>query len=62
MVMLLTGYSLKDSEQAVHHVVQLLVETTRLEAVPCEQITFDLPRYVKLCDLCWKNNHICDPH
>ena len=50
--MLLNGYSLKDSEQAVHHVVQLLVETTRLEAVPCEQITFDLPRYVKLCDLC----------
>ncbi|XP_020601239.1 condensin-2 complex subunit D3-like isoform X2 [Orbicella faveolata] len=43
VVMLLNGYSLKDSEQAVHHVIQLLVETTRLEAVPCEQITFDFP-------------------
>ena len=50
--MLLNGYSLKDSEQAVHHVIQLLVETTRLEAVPFEQITIDFPGYV------YYNNHI----
>ena len=41
--MLFNGYSLKDSEQAIHHVIQLLVETTRLEAVPVEQIMFDFP-------------------
>ena len=56
--MLLNGYSLKDSEQAVHHVIQLLVETTRLEAVPCEQITFDFPGYVYTLNLCWSNNHV----
>ena len=44
--MLLNGYSLKDSEQAVHHVIQLFVETTCLEAVPLEQIMFDFPGYV----------------
>jgi len=49
--MLLNGYSLRDSEQAVHHVIQLLVETTRLEAVPCEQITFDFPGYVYTLNL-----------
>ena len=43
--MLLNGYSLKDSEQASHHVIQLFVETTRLEALPVEQIAYDFPGY-----------------
>ena len=60
--MLLNGYSLKDSEQAVHHVIQLLVETTRLEAVPCEQITFDFPGCVYTLHLCKNSNHIFDPN
>ena len=41
--MLLNGYSLKDSEQVLHHVIQLFVETTRLEALPVEQMALNFP-------------------
>lgn len=44
-VTLLNSYSLKDSEQALHHVIQLFVETTRLETLPVDQITLDFPGY-----------------
>jgi len=42
-VILLNSYSLKDSEQVLHHVIQLFVETTRLEALPVEQMTLEFP-------------------
>lgn len=41
--MLLSGYSLKDSEQVLHHVIQLFVETTRLEALPADQMILNFP-------------------
>jgi len=42
-VKLLHSYSLKDSEQVLDHVIQLFVETTRLEVLPLTEMTFDFP-------------------
>ncbi|KAK2566128.1 Condensin-2 complex subunit D3, partial [Acropora cervicornis] len=42
-VKLLQSYSLKDSEQVLEHVIQLFVETTRLEVLPLAEMTFDFP-------------------
>ena len=42
-VMLFSSYSLKDSEQVLHHVIQLFVETTRLEALPVEEMMLEFP-------------------
>ena len=44
--MLVSGYSLKDSEQVLHHVIQLFVETTRLEALPADQMILNFPGWV----------------
>ena len=41
--MLFSSYSLKDSEQVLHHAIQLFVETTRLEALPVEEMMLDFP-------------------
>ncbi|KAM7435860.1 Condensin-2 complex subunit D3 [Porites harrisoni] len=43
IVMLVSGYSLKDSEQVLHHVIQLFVETTRLEALSADQMILNFP-------------------
>nr|XP_058971616.1 condensin-2 complex subunit D3-L-like [Pocillopora verrucosa] len=42
-VVLLNSYSLKDSEQVAHHVIQLFVETTRQDVETIEQVVFDFP-------------------
>ena len=42
-MLVLNSYSLKDSEQVLHHVIHLFVETTRLEALPVEQMILDFP-------------------
>ena len=47
-VVLLNSYSLKDSEQVAHHVIQLFVETTRQDVETIEQVVFDFPGLVPL--------------
>ncbi|XP_044174699.1 uncharacterized protein LOC122958173 [Acropora millepora] len=44
-VKLLHSYSLKNSEQVLDHVIQLFVETTRLEVLPLTEMTFNFPGY-----------------